>query len=82
MRMIFALGLTLLLAVPAMASQCPTLVRQIDTQLETAQLDANTREQVVMLRNQGESLHQQGKHGESAKTLNQALEMIKQAGAD
>ncbi|MDX1458554.1 MAG: hypothetical protein R3276_13275 [Marinobacter sp.] len=79
MRVLMALGLTILLAGTALAGQCPTLVQQIDTQLETAQLDDNTKQQVMTLRNEGEALHQQGKHGESVQTLNQALELIKES---
>lgn len=79
MRILMALGLTILLAGTALAGQCPTLVQQIDTQLETAQLDDTMKQQVMTLRNEGETLHQQGKHGESVQILNQALELIKES---
>ncbi len=76
MRLLIAFGFSLLLASVAWAGSCPTLIRQIDSQLESAQLDSNTREKIVTLRNQGEAMHQQGKHEQSVQTLNEALELL------
>ncbi|MDC0661538.1 hypothetical protein [Marinobacter sp. SS21] len=82
MRILIAVGLSLVLSSIAWAGSCPTLIRQIDTQLESAQLDSSTRQKIVALRNEGEAMHQQGKHQQSVQTLNEALELFRTAGAD
>ena len=76
MRYIFVLLATLLFAAPAFSGQCPALMKQVDSQMESADLDASTQAEVEKLRAQGESLHMSGKHGESVKVLRQAIEKI------
>ena len=79
MRYFFALLLTILLASPALAHQCPTLITQIDRQLETLSIDPELREDVLALRDEGDVYHRQGKHAEAVQALNEALELLKEA---
>lgn len=76
MRYVFVLLATLLFAAPALSGQCPTLMKQVDSQMESADLDATTMTEVAKLRAKGESLHKEGKHGESERVLRQAIEKI------
>ncbi len=76
MRYLFVLLATLLFSSPALSGQCPTLVKQVDSQLQAAELDAITRAEIEKLRANGEALHSAGKHKESEKVLRQAIEKI------
>ena len=76
MRYLSVLLAMLLFSAPALSGQCPTLVKQVDAQMESADLDASTRAEVEKLRAKGESLHAAGKHGESERVLRQAIEKI------
>lgn len=53
MRYLSVLLATLLFSVPALGGQCPTLMKQVDAQMESADLDASTRAEVEKLRAQG-----------------------------
>jgi len=79
MRYLAALLLTLFFAGSAFAYQCPTLVNQIDQQLQSTQLDSDAKASITELRDRGASLHSQGKHGEAVKVLNQALSELESA---
>ncbi|AXS82873.1 MULTISPECIES: hypothetical protein [Marinobacter] len=76
MRYLAALLITVFLAGTALASQCPSLVSQIDQQLQSAQLDSKTEASIKALRDQGQSLHSQGKHAESVKVLKKAIKKL------
>ncbi|MAZ05173.1 MAG: hypothetical protein CME81_02020 [Halomonas sp.] len=76
MRYLAALLTTVFLAGTALAGQCPSLVSQIDQQLQSAQLDSKTEASIKALRDQGESLHSQGKHAESVKVLKKAIKKL------
>lgn len=73
MRYLVAVLFTVFFAGSALAGQCPTLVHEIDQQVQSAQLDADTKARIQELRDQGQSLHSQGKHGQSVKVLKQAM---------
>lgn len=79
MRYLIAMLFSLLLAGPVMAHMCPSLVHKIDSQLESHQLDSEAKMEIVALRDQGADLHKQGKHDESVKVLNEALEKLANA---
>lgn len=76
MRYLAALVITLFLTGTAIASQCPSLVSKIDQQLQSAQLDSETEASIKALRDEGEALHNQGKHAESVKVLKEAMEKL------
>lgn len=77
MRYLTAILLMLFLTGTAYAHQCPSLMNKIDSQLQSAQLDNATASEVRALRDKGETLHKQGKHGESVKVLNEALAKLR-----
>jgi hypothetical protein len=66
----------LVVASPAVASQCPGLMKQIDEKLQTAQLSDADRAKVMELRAQGEQLHSAGDHPGSEAALNEALSLL------
>ncbi|MDL0433626.1 hypothetical protein QPM17_20995 [Marinobacter sp. TBZ242] len=60
----------------ALGSQCPTLIKQIDHQLQSAQLDIEAEAKVKELRDRGESLHNEGKHSEAEIALRKAIDEL------
>ncbi|WP_166267966.1 hypothetical protein [Marinobacter caseinilyticus] len=79
MRYIIALVVSLFLVGTVQANQCPALVHKIDSELDSRQLPADAVSEIRALRDQGEKLHQQGKHGESVAVLKQAMERLDEA---
>lgn len=62
---------------PLLAMHCPADMARIDAQLENdPPSDPAVLEQVRDLRQQGEELHQAGKHTESVEVLGRALELL------
>lgn len=81
MRKQLALGLVLALFVSsAFAYSCPGLMSDVDRALENdqvvADLSQSQLDKVRKLRDRGEKLHSQGKHGESVETLNEAKSIL------
>lgn len=68
--------LSLALAGPAFAFQCPADIAKIDQALQSASLSDEQKAQVMELRNEGERLHQSGQHQDSVDTLAQAKEIL------
>ena len=60
----------------ALGGQCPSLMQQIDHQLQSAQLYVEAEAKVIELRERGESLHNQGKHSEAEIALKKAIEEL------
>lgn len=64
-------------ALPAVAGHCPVDVKAIDAALaENPNLSETQLAEVKELRDQGEQLHNDGKHGESLDALHQAMEIL------
>jgi len=76
MRYFAVVLFTVFLAGNALGSQCPTLIQQIDHQLQSAQLDIEAEAKVKELRERGESLHNQGKHSEAVIALKKAIDEL------
>lgn len=68
----------LVLATPALASQCPTLMNKIDAAMKTTQVDDATKAQVMDLYNKGKAAHDAGDHATSEADLNAALKLLGQ----
>ena len=78
-RTLAAAAVVAFLSVPALASQCPSIIGQIDAALaSTPGLSDDVKAEVVALRDKGEQLHNEGKHDQSVETLQQALQMLGQ----
>jgi hypothetical protein len=72
-----ALSLTMLPAVPALASHCPVDVKKIDEALSGDHgLSADQQAEVMTLRDEGEALHNAGDHDGSIEKLHKALEIL------
>ncbi len=76
MRYLAVVLFTVFFAGNALSSQCPSLVKQIDHQLQSAQLDIQAEAKVKELRARGESLHSQGKHTEAVIALKKAIDEL------
>ncbi len=76
MRYLTALLFTVFFAGNALSGQCPSLVKEIDQKLQSAQLDSAAESRIQELRDQGESLHNQGKHAESVRVLREAIDEL------
>ncbi len=61
---------------PAMAFHCPADIKAIDSALPKANLSAKQKEEVIMLRDEGEAQHKAGNHAGSVKTLAEAMRII------
>jgi hypothetical protein len=76
MRTLLASVFVFSLACPGFANQCPSLVKQIDEKLQSAQLSDADKAKVMELRNKGEEQHTAGDHAASEASLNEALAML------
>lgn len=76
MRYLAVLLFLVLFAGNALSNECPTLMKQIDHQLRSAQLDIESEAKVKELRDRGESLHNQGKHDEAVIVLKKAIDEL------
>ncbi len=76
MRILVAAALILSSVAPGLASQCPTLWKQVDEKLQTAQLSEADKAKVTELREQGEELHNSGDHAGSEAALQEALALL------
>ena len=72
-----ALALSLAGAGPAFARRCPQDMAAIDKAMQTAQLSASEKQQVMDLRRRGEDAHKAGNHPESERLLDQAKRILK-----
>ena len=70
-RLLFAMALAGAASF-ALANNCPNEVKAIDAALPKAKLDAKQQAEVKKLRDDGERLHKEGKHGESMAALGKA----------
>ena len=64
------------LALPAHAFHCPADVKAIDHALPKSNLSAQQKADVQKLRDEGEALHNAGKHKESVGKLAEAMRML------
>ncbi len=74
---ILAAALSLALAGPAFAFQCPKDVAKIDAAMsKNPQLSGEQMAEVKKLRDEGEASHKGGKHQEAVDTLAKAKEIL------
>ncbi len=69
--------LTLAVSGSAFARRCPQDMAAIDKAMQTTQLSASEKQQVMDLRKRGEEAHKAGNHPESEGLLAQAKRMLK-----
>ncbi len=75
-KYILAAAMTMALAVPAMAAQCPAIMAKIDEAIKTATVDDATKAKVMELYAKGKTEHADGSHDASVATLNEALALL------
>lgn len=63
-------------AMPAFAFQCPADIARINAALETEQLTEEQRAEVIVLRDEGQVLHDAGDHDASMKKLAEAMAIL------
>ena len=77
MRKSLALLAALAFAGAAWAHNCPAEMKAIDAKLSAKPaLSKDAADKVAKLRAEGESLHKQGKHGDSMKALGEAKKLL------
>jgi len=76
-RVFLAVFFSLAMLSPAYAFQCPADIAAIDAALASnTTLSDEDRAKVQALRDEGEALHQAGKHGDSVETLAEAKAIL------
>ena len=75
-RLVVATVVSLGIAVPAAAFQCPADMAEVDAALQTASLSAEDRARVEQLRAEGEALHASGEHQASVDALAEAKTIL------
>ena len=70
---VFATGF---LSGSALAGHCPKDVKAIDKALMTAKISDSQMSKVKALRDKGSAEHKGGKHGDSIKSLHEALKIL------
>jgi hypothetical protein len=73
---ILAAALTAALAGPALANQCPALMKKIDAAMATATVDEATKAKVTELYNKGKAEHDAGDHAASERDLGEAMKLL------
>jgi hypothetical protein len=63
-------------AVPALAFHCPADIAKINAALETEQISEEQRAQVIVLRDEGQVLHDAGDHDATEKKLAEAMAIL------
>jgi hypothetical protein len=75
-KLVLAAVAAFLLAAPAYATHCPTLMKKIDDALPTAKVSDADKAEITALRKKGEEEHKAAKHSDSIATLNAALKKL------
>jgi hypothetical protein len=75
-KLVLTAAITLVLASPAFAGHCPKDAKAIDAALSKMSLSDETKTSVKALRDKGMTLHTDGKHRESERTLAEAMRII------
>ncbi len=70
---VFATGF---LSVSALAGHCPKDVKKIDAALKMSKLDKMQMSKIKALRDKGNEQHKNGQHGDSLKSLHEAMKIL------
>jgi hypothetical protein len=73
---VLAAALTLSLAGPAIAGQCPALMQKIDAAMATTTVDEATKAKAMELYNTGKAAHDAGDHAASERDLGEAMKLL------
>ena len=75
-KFILAAAMIAVLAMPALAKQCPSLMKRVDEAMATTQVDEATKTKVMALYEKGKTEHAAGEHAASEADLNEALKLL------
>ena len=75
-RSLIAAAMLVAFSAPALAFHCPADVKAIDIALPKSGLTAAQKTEVMKLRDEGEALHNAGKHQDAVNTLAHAMRII------
>jgi hypothetical protein len=75
-KFILAMAMTMALAGPAFAGQCPAIMAKIDEAMKTATVDDATKAKIMELYDKGKAEHDGGDHAASVASLNEALALL------
>lgn len=75
-KLILAAAMIAVLATPALAKQCPSLMKKVDEAMATTQADEATKTKVMALYEKGKTEHAAGEHAASEADLNEALKLL------
>jgi hypothetical protein len=75
-RTALIVALSMMLASPALAGECPNLMAKIDEAMKTATVDDATKLKIAELATRGKAEHEAGDHTASVATLNEALALM------
>ena len=75
-KLVLACAVLGLLAGPALAHQCPSLMTKIDEAMKTTTVDEATKAKVTELYNKGKAEHEAGDHDASEKDLSAAMKLL------
>jgi len=72
---LIAVALVFFLASPAMAGQCPTLIKQLNAAVEKTKDDAKAKEAKVLIA-EAQKLHDGKKHADSVAKCDEAAKVL------
>ena len=75
-KLIITAALIAALATPALANQCPSLMKKVDEAMATTQVDDATKAQIMAFYDKGKAEHEAGDHDASVADLNAALKLL------
>ena len=75
-KLILAAAMTMALAAPALANQCPSLMGKIDEAMKTTTVDEATKAKAMELYTKGKAEHEAGDHAASEKDLGEAMKLL------
>ena len=70
------IAMSMLLAGPALANDCPNITAKIEDAMKTATVDEATKVKIAELLAKGQAEHAAGDHTASMATLNEAMALI------
>ena len=76
LKRLIAAAALLALINPAFAGHCPADIKAIDAALDAGGVDDETAAEAQQLRDEGEELHNAGKHEESLEVLHEAIDLL------
>jgi hypothetical protein len=75
-KLVLAAALSMVLAGPAIASQCPMLMQKIEAAMASSTADDASKAKAQELYNKGKAEHEAGDHAASEASLGEAMKLL------